>query len=120
MESVIQEIANQLGMAASEVEGHVAELFPLVSSAMAGKAIGEMALCGIFLVLSFAAVVWCLVLSAKDFGGSDDTLAGIFIVALIVFGVSLVASCYMIPNGITYIVSPEGATIVHFAEMMTK
>lgn len=121
MEQVIQEIATQLGIAASEVEGHVAELFPLVASAMAARSIGAGVVMLLVLVLAVIAMHVLLDMWSEDSNeGFEETVSFFIIGSFVVFCATLVVLLISTPDMIAYIVEPEGAAILNLIEMLRE
>lgn len=121
MEQVIQEIATQLGIAASEVEGHVAELFPLVASAMTARAIGIGSVTLIvFTVSTVATIALCTASTKTKSVGFGEFLSTVALVSGGVAIVTFILNMFVIPDMIAYIIEPEGTAILNLLEMLTK
>lgn len=114
---IITEIANQLGIAATEVEAHIGQLWPMyVNASQVYGIVSGFGSLSIFLVcLALFLVAW----KKADKQDYEELPTMFFMVAFAFIGIlSLIVAIIFLPQAITCITNPDGAAMMRLIETL--
>lgn len=115
---VIDEIAKQLGMAADQVSGHVAELWPVYVSGLQAKSIGVLASVVVLGLLLPAIVAMVTTIMSKKTEVDLDWVEIIQTACFLWIIVGVVVTVIMSVHYVPYLINPEGTTLVNLVGML--
>lgn len=108
---IITEIANQLGIAATEVEGHIAQLWPMYVEA--SQVYGFISGFGSLLISLVCLVLFLIVWKKADRQDYEGFPAIFLMIIFALIGVfSLILTIVFLPQAIMCAVDPDGAAML--------
>lgn len=110
---LIDEIANQLGIAADQVVGHITELWPIYVSGMQAKSVVALGSIVVLCLVSPAIVALVTAIVKKKTKTNSECVNTILAGCLIWFGVGIIPMIIVCALCAPYLLNPEGAALVN-------
>lgn len=114
---IITEIANQLGIAATEVEAHIGQLWPMY--VQASQVYGIVSSFGSLLIFIVCLILFLIVWKKADKEDYEELPSIFFMVCFAFVGIlALIITLVFLPQAITCIADPDGAAMMRLIETL--